>query len=148
MARSAAVIAASPARSRTSLLAAPRGRAVAFTDVFAELHLRRDQSTAVDADAVLRAAEGTGVRAQRARTALAEAITGVLVALVTLADPSIIVVGGTWGPHPSVLESVIGEFGRQPRAVPLQAAAVTDEPALAGARHHALHELQTTILDR
>jgi predicted NBD/HSP70 family sugar kinase len=122
----------------------PRGRAIPFTELFADLRLRRNDSTAVDIDAVLRAIEGT--RAPRVRTALAEAISGVLTALVTLADPRVIVVGGTWGPQPAILESVVAEFSRQPRHVPVQAAQVTDEPSLAGARHHALHELRSTIL--
>jgi predicted NBD/HSP70 family sugar kinase len=124
----------------------PRGRAVPFTEVFADLRLRRDNSTAVDTDAVLRAVDGAGAHAHRVRTTLAEAISGVLTALVTLADPRIVIVGGTWGPQPAVLEAIAGEFRRQPRHVPVQAAHVTDQPSLAGARHQALHDLRAAIL--
>ena len=124
----------------------PQGRAVPFTDMFNALHLRRDDSTAIDSGMVLRAVEGTGARADRMRTALAVAIAGVLSTLVTLADPSVIVVGGTWGPQPAVLESIVAEFSRQPRHVPVRAAQVTDEPSLVGARQHALRELRSTIL--
>jgi predicted NBD/HSP70 family sugar kinase len=126
----------------------PGGRAVAFTDVFAELQLRRPGSTAVDVVALLRAADAAGDRADGTLAALAEAVGGVLAGLVALTDPRLVVLGGTWGPHPAVLRAVSGVLARQPRAVPVRAALVTAEPSLAGARHRALHDLRARILAR
>jgi predicted NBD/HSP70 family sugar kinase len=126
----------------------PAGRAVAFTDVFAELRLRRPHSTAIDVAALLRAVEAAGDEPDGVLAALAEAICGVLAALVALTDPRLVVLGGTWGPHPAVLRAVSGVLARQPRAVPVRAALVTAEPSLAGARHRALQELRARILAR
>ena len=124
----------------------PGGRAVHLTDVFAELDLRQAGSTAIDTAALLRAVTTEDAQAGRLRTALAEAICGVLAALVVLADPRLVVIGGTWGTHPAVLEAIAGEFGRLPRHVPLRVARVTTEPSLAGARRQAVHDLRAAIL--
>jgi predicted NBD/HSP70 family sugar kinase len=124
----------------------PKGRALHLTDVFAELHLRHASSTAIDTDALLRTVQGTSAHSQRTRTVLSEAICGVLTALVTLADPELVVIGGTWGAHPTVIDSVESQFAHQPRHVPLRAAQVTNQPSLTGARHAALHDLRATIL--
>src|SRR3954469_11687784 len=122
------------------------GRAVAFTEVFAELQLRRPDSTAIDVPALLRAADAASDRADGMLAALAEAVCGVLTALVALTDPRLVVLGGTWGPHPALLRAVSEALAHQPRAVPVQVARITTEPSLAGARHHGLHELRTSIL--
>jgi predicted NBD/HSP70 family sugar kinase len=124
----------------------PHGRAIQFTDVFAELHVRHAASTAVDSTALLRRVQAGGGEAQRVRSALAEAICGVLAAVVAFADPQLVVIGGMWGPHPTILESVSREFERLPRHVPVRAAQVTVEPSLAGARHQALQDLRAAIL--
>ena len=124
----------------------PGGRAVHLTDVFAELDLRQAGSTAIDTAALLRAVTTEDAQAGRLRTALAEAICGVLAALVVLADPRLVVIGGTWGTHPAVLGAIAGEFGRLPRHVPVRVARVTTEPSLVGARRQALHDLRAAIL--
>jgi predicted NBD/HSP70 family sugar kinase len=121
------------------------GRAVRFTDVFAELKLRRPNSTAIDTDRLLAAVDTASEHSDRARAVLAAAISDVLTALVALSDPEIIIIGGDWGP--AILDSVRTEFDRQPRHVPLRPAAVTTNAPLTGARDHALHQLRDAILD-
>jgi predicted NBD/HSP70 family sugar kinase len=122
------------------------GQATRFIDVFAELALRQPGTTAIDSDRIRTAAAGTTVHARRLRTALAAAVTDVLSAVVALADPGCIVIGGSWGPQPDILDSIAREFTRQPRHVPVHAARLTDQPALSGARDHALHQLRAVIL--
>ena len=80
------------------------------------------------------------------RNALARAVAGVLSAVVALTDPAVVLVGGPWGRHPSVLAAVAREFADAPRHVPVEAAAVTDEPALAAARETALQQLRDAII--
>src|SRR4051795_442890 len=123
------------------------GRAIAFTEVFAELRLRRPDSTAIDVPALLRAADAATDLADGLLGALAEAVCGVLTALIALTDPQLVVLGGTWGPHPALLRAVSEALAHQPRAVPVQAAGITTEPSLAGARHHGLHDLRTCLLN-
>jgi predicted NBD/HSP70 family sugar kinase len=100
----------------------------------------------VDVDAVRRALDASTARARSTRVALARAVTGVLSAAVALADPGLVVLGGSWGAHPAMLEAVREDFGAQPRCVPVRAAAVLDEPSLRGARAHAVHELRAAVL--
>ena len=126
----------------------PRGRAVRFTEVFAELDLRHTDSTAINAAALLDAVGGAGAQPRRVRSALADAICGVLGALVALTDPAVVVIGGTWGMDAAVLEAVAERFAQAPRHVPVRAAKVTDEPSLSGARLQAIHDLRAAILAR
>lgn len=127
------------------LVTGPGGRAVPLIDVFGELHLRRPASTAIDVPALLAAVEPDDTRARDLRATLARAICGVLAAVVALSDPAVVVLGGTWGGAPLVLDAIAAEFERLPRHVPIRAARLTDAPSLAGARNHALHELQAAI---
>lgn len=115
------------------------GQAVPFTEVFADLGLRHRGSTAIDASALLGAPATT-------RHALGQAVSGVLAAIVALADPELIVIGGTWGAQPAVLDAIAAQFQRHPRHVPLRAAALTAEPPLAGARGHAVGALRAAIV--
>jgi predicted NBD/HSP70 family sugar kinase len=121
----------------------PDGAAVPFTEVFAALGLRRPGSTAVDVDA-LRARIGSAGGAA-VLAALSRAVAGVVAAAVALADPELVVVGGTWGPDPALLDALGVELRRLPRPVPVRAAQVTDRPALAGARDQAVAELRSTV---
>jgi predicted NBD/HSP70 family sugar kinase len=118
----------------------PAGEAMRLTEVFAALGLRRPGSTAIDVPALLRAVDG------ETAAALARAVGGVLSAAVALADPAVVLVGGPWGRHPSVLTALAREFAQAPRHVPVEAAAVEDEPALAGAREAALRRLRDAIV--
>src|SRR3954468_18045370 len=120
-------------------------RAVAFTEVFAQLGLRQPDSTAIDVPAMLGLLDGSPP-AQDARAALAEAIGGVVAALVALSDPAAVVLGGTWGNHPALFPSVTAELAGLPRHVAVLGAQVTAEPSLTGARDQALRELRAVIL--
>ena len=113
----------------------PQRRAMPFTEVFAALGLRHVGTTAIDVDALPAAGE--------ARATVARAVCGVLAAAVAFADPALVVVGGAWGP--AFVEAIATEFRHLPRHVPVCAARVTEQPALAGAGQHALRELRATI---
>jgi predicted NBD/HSP70 family sugar kinase len=73
-------------------------------------------------------------------------VSGVLAALLALADPEYVIVGGPWGRHPAVLDTITAAISRQPRQVPVRAAAVLDEPSLTGARLDAITRLRAAIV--
>ena len=124
----------------------PGGVAMRLTDVFDALDLRRSASTAIDVPALLQAVEPETESAAEVRNALARAVAGVLSAVVALTDPAVVLIGGTWGRHPILLAAVAREFADAPRSVPIEAASVNDEPALAAARETALQQLRDAII--
>jgi predicted NBD/HSP70 family sugar kinase len=128
------------------ITAGPRGQAVPLIDVFGELGLRRPGSTAIDVGRLLAAVRGSQPQAQALRRTLGQAVSGVLAALVALSDPELIVLGGSWGSEPLILESITTAFERLPRHVPVRAARLTAEPSLAGARADALTRLRQAIV--
>jgi predicted NBD/HSP70 family sugar kinase len=123
----------------------PGGRAMPFTQVFAELGLRRSGSTALDEDRLLAALSAPH---DDITTHLARAICGVISALIALADPSAVVIGGRWGAAPPVRGAVEAVLAGLPRAVPVRAPTVTAEPALTGVRRHALDLLRSVVVAR
>ncbi|MFD5493796.1 ROK family transcriptional regulator [Streptomyces sp. NPDC127091] len=125
--------------------AGPRGTALPLIEVFAELGLRRAESTAIDVDALRTATLGDSATARWIRGALARAVGGVLAAAVALADPRLIVLGGTWGAEPHIAEAIRERFAELPRSVPVTTARVP-EPELAGARTRAVEALRTAII--
>jgi predicted NBD/HSP70 family sugar kinase len=124
----------------------PQGQAMRLIDVFGTLGLRRSGSTAIDAGRLLTAVTGGQPQAQAVRRALGQAVSGVLAAVVALSDPELIVIGGSWGTHPLVLEVITTAFTRFPRHVPVRAAKLTAEPSLAGARTDAVTRLRLAIV--
>lgn len=118
------------------LTTGPDGSAMRLTDVFAALGLRRPGSTAIDVPKLLAATE--------THPALARALTGVLSAVVALVDPAVVLVGGPWGPV--IAPMLHAAVAAEPRAVPVEAAAVTDEPALTAARAAALDALRDALV--
>lgn len=128
----------------------PSGSALPFTEVFADLGLRRPASTAIDVDVVVGAlrGEGSGERYAAGRVAadLADAVAGVLVAAVAFGDPQLIVVGGPWGHLPAFLDSLAERAANWPRRVPIVAADLVDAPEVAGVRDRAVELLRTTIV--
>ena len=124
---------------------APDGRAVPFIDVFADLGLLQPGSTAIDVTALLSVVERDDDEADRRRTTLGMAISGVIVAIIALTDPQLVVLGGSWGAHPRIRQAVRESLGTQPRAVPVRPPQVVTEPSLAGARQRALDDLQTLL---
>jgi predicted NBD/HSP70 family sugar kinase len=128
------------------LVRGPQGRAVHFTEVFAEVGLRQPQSTAIDVAALLQVVGGDGAQPRRVRAVLAEATGGVLAALVALADPQLVVIGGSWGTYPAFVEALTEQLTRLPRRLPVRAAQTTSEPSLSGARQQATQDLQAAVL--
>ncbi|MCX4816373.1 ROK family transcriptional regulator [Streptomyces sp. NBC_01239] len=125
--------------------AGPDGQAMSFTEVFAALDLRRASSTAIDVPKLVEILEDTAADAARVHAALARAISGVLSAALSLADPQTVVVGGSWGVHPRMLTAIEEHFTRSPRSVPVRAAYLP-LPELTGARARAVDELGSLIV--
>jgi predicted NBD/HSP70 family sugar kinase len=124
----------------------PSGVAMRLIEVFGALGLRRPGSTAIDVPALLKTVELETEPAAAVRDGLARAVGGLLSAAVALADPAVVLVGGPWGRHPSMLAAIACEFAQAPRPVRIEAAAVDDEPALTGARATALNNLRDAIV--
>jgi predicted NBD/HSP70 family sugar kinase len=112
----------------------PSGRAVRFIDLFGELGLRRPGSTAIDTDRLLLAP----------REALGAAVAGVIDAIVALADPERVILGGTWGP--AVLDGVRNAVAGSPRPVAVDPATVTTTPVLDGVRADAVRRLREAVV--
>lgn len=124
----------------------PQGQAMRLIEVFRVLDLRRPGSTAIDVDRLLAAATGAQPQAAAIRQILSRAVSGILAAAVALADSGLILIGGSWGSHPLILEAIAAEAARLPRPIPIQAATLTDEPALTGARADAVSRLRSRIV--
>jgi len=124
----------------------PKGQAMRLIDVFGELGLRLPGSTAIDAGRLLTVVSSGQPQSAAVRHTLGQAISGVLAALVALSDPELIVIGGSWGPHPLILDAVTTAFTRMPRHCAVRATKLTAEPSLAGARTDALSRLRLAIV--
>ncbi len=124
----------------------PHGQATRLIEVFGDLGLRRAGSTAIDVDRLLSVATGQDPQAAGTRQALGQAISGVLAAIVALADPGLVIIGGSWGRHPVVMEAISSAFAGLSRHVPVRAAELTDQPSLAGARSDAVRRLRSAIV--
>ncbi len=122
--------------------AGPGRRAMAFIDVFSELGLCYPDSTAIDVAKLATSVTGS---ARTTRLVLGTAVGGVISAAVALTDPAVVIIGGTWGINPLVLEEVRAACKRLARPVTIRPALVTGDAPLAGARTHAVHELQSAI---
>jgi predicted NBD/HSP70 family sugar kinase len=128
------------------LTVGPHGQAIRLIEVFGQLGLRQTDSTAIDVDRLLTTATGPDPQAVATRQALGQAASGVLAAVVALADPELIIIGGSWGSHPVILDTISTSTARLPRHVPVRAAQLTVEPSLAGARIDALSRLRSAIV--
>ena len=119
----------------------PGGVAMRLTDVFAALGVRRPGSSAIDVRALLVAVESVEVR-----DTVARAVAGVVSAVVAPTDPAVVLVGASWGP--SVPAALVRACADAPRRVTVEAALVTDEPALAAARETAVLALRDAVVAR
>jgi predicted NBD/HSP70 family sugar kinase len=124
----------------------PRGQALPFIEVFSELGLRQAGSTAIDVGRLLAAATSPEPQAAGIRHTLGQAVSGVLAAVMALTDPELIIIGGSWGSSPVILDTIAAGTARLPRAVPVRGAELTDNPSLAGARIDALSRLRSDII--
>ena len=84
----------------------PRGQALPFIEVFSELGLRRTGSTAIDVGRLLAAATSPEPQAAATRHTLGQAISGVVAAVIALTDPELVIIGGSWGSSPVILETI------------------------------------------
>jgi predicted NBD/HSP70 family sugar kinase len=132
------------------VVSGPSGQAMRFTDVFAQLGLRREGSAAIDVERLrLRLEDSAGDGAAGASAtarALAVAVGDVVMAAIALTDPAAVVVGGPWGTHPSFVRALRAQTTRLPREANVVVTSVVDEPEFAGARRAALGLLRDTIV--
>ena len=124
----------------------PDGAAMTFLEVFGALRLRHKGSTAIDVDALTTALSGTGLRAEEVRGALAAATSGIVSAAVALSDPELVVVGGTWGSHATVIDAIRDGCRGLARGVSVRPATVAVEAPLTGARDRAVDDLRSRIV--
>nr|WP_296067527.1 ROK family transcriptional regulator [uncultured Actinoplanes sp.] len=115
----------------------PGGRAVRFIELFGELGLRRGGSTAVDVERLVAAGEET-------RAVVGAAVGGVIAAVIALADPQVVVVGGSWGP--ALAGDIRAAVAGMPRQVPVRTASPQTDPVLAGVRAAALSHLRAGVM--
>ncbi|QGK70152.1 ROK family protein [Allosaccharopolyspora coralli] len=125
--------------------AGPDGTASPFTEVFELLGLRRARSTAIDVEALRSSIRTDDASGTWVREVLARAVGGVLSAAVAMADPRLVVLGGSWGSDPSMVRAIADRFSRAPRHVPIAVAQVA-EPELSGARTRAVEQLRELIV--
>ncbi|ANZ34743.1 ArsR family transcriptional regulator [Lentzea guizhouensis] len=114
----------------------PDGRAVPFIEVFGLLGLRKPRTTAIDVDRLLAADN-------HALAWIADAVIGVATTLISVLDPELIVLGGSWGGRLTPLFEAAALV--MPRRVPFVAAKVADAP-ITGARTDAVDRLQTAVI--
>ncbi|MEU4366538.1 ROK family transcriptional regulator [Micromonospora chersina] len=116
--------------------AGPGGRAVRFIELFEELGLRLSGSTAIDTERLLDSSAAT-------HETIGTAVSGIVAAVVALADPQEVVIGGSWGP--ALVDSIRAATAPMPRQVSVRPAEVTGEPVLAGVRAEALRRLRSSV---
>ncbi len=122
----------------------PDGSAMPLMEVFGRLGLYRTGSSAINTDAVLEAVGSGDAGADRVLHVLARAVCAALSAMIALADPSVAVIGGSWGSDPAVVQAIRQEMAGAARTLPIRAAGVADAE-LAGARATAICDLQDRI---
>ena len=128
------------------LTVAPGGDAARLIEIFQRLDLRRPGSTAIDVERLLGILAARDANAASVHAAVASAVSGALAAIVALADPEVVIIGGPWGSHPAMIEAVRSAFRRAPRNAPIRAAALAGQPALTGARGAAIAGLRAAII--
>jgi predicted NBD/HSP70 family sugar kinase len=130
------------------LTAGPGGQATSLIEVFGQLGLRQPGTTSIDTGRLLADTTGPGPRATATRQAVTRAVAGAIAAVVALADPAQVVLGGRWGRHPVITAAVAAAVADLSRPVPVRAAVLTTAPSLTGARADALARLRAAIVAR
>lgn len=128
------------------ITAGPDGRAMPFTEVFERLALHRPGSSAIDVPELLGRLAGTGP--EPVADAVAAAVCGVLVTIISLTDPELIIVGGSWGTDERLLASVIELLQGQPRRTAVRPATEAADAPLTAVREFALTALRREVLAR
>ena len=78
----------------------PQGQAMRLIEDFSALELTTPGPTAIDSGCLLTSATGPQPQAAAIRSALGQAVSGVLAAAVALTDSRLIIIGGSWGSPP------------------------------------------------
>lgn len=130
------------------ITAGPDGRAMPFTEVFERLGLHRPGSSAIDVPLLLRRLSGAGPDPAATAEAVAAAVCGVLVTIVSLTDPELIIVGGSWGTDEGLIEAVVERLRDQPRRTAVRAATTSADAPLTAVRAFALAALRREVLAR
>jgi predicted NBD/HSP70 family sugar kinase len=125
------------------LTVGPGRAAIPFTAVFDRLGVRQPGSAAIDVCAL-----SSALARPRRLMAVAQAVTGVVSAIVALTDPSSVVLAGTWGTDPRLIDAVGHAVGASARPVPIEPAREPAAAALAGARTATLDQLHHLITAR
>jgi predicted NBD/HSP70 family sugar kinase len=125
----------------------PSGSTVPFTEVFAELGLRRPGSTAIDVDALRAAVQRDDALAERVVSGLADAVSGVLMAAIAFGDPQLVVLGGSWAGLRPFVEALHERTGTWPRRLPVEVSALPEAPELVAARGQAVEMLRSAIVE-
>ncbi len=118
------------------------GRAMRFVQVFAELGLHRPGTSAIDTAHLLAAAAADPA----VRSTLGTAVAGAVAAVIALADPACVIVGGPWGVP--LLGDIRTAVAALPRHVPVRPTALTSDAPLTGARAEAVRLLQDSVIGR
>ena len=84
----------------------PQGLAMPFTEVFAQLGLRRPGTTAIDVDRLKARFDERQPAGVDTLQTVARALSGVIAAAIALADPEEVVMGGRWGRDPRVTDAL------------------------------------------
>jgi predicted NBD/HSP70 family sugar kinase len=122
----------------------PHGDAVRFTEVFAQLGLRREGTTSIDVDKVLASfADLEDPRATLSTVSIA--VASVLSAAIALADPATAVIGGAWGRDERFIAALQKVLSDSPRELRVARSRLDDQPELSGARAACLERLRDVI---
>jgi predicted NBD/HSP70 family sugar kinase len=122
------------------LTVGPGNTAIPFTAVFDRLRLRQPGSAAIDVDALISALDRP-----RRLGVVAKAVAGVISAIVALTDPASVVLAGTWGTHPRLIDAVRDMVAEGARPVRVQPAREPGAAALAGVRAATIDQLHDLI---
>ena len=120
------------------ITAGMRGEAVPFTAVFEKLVLRQPNSSAIDVDALR-----TALAKPKIVAVLSTAIGGVVAALVALADPSTIVLAGSWGVDERIVNGVRTAVEATARPITIERSWEHGNAAAIGVRTAAIDQIQT-----
>jgi predicted NBD/HSP70 family sugar kinase len=122
------------------LTVGPGNTAIPFTAVFDRLGVRQPGSAAIDVDALISALDQP-----RRLGVVAKAVAGVISAIVALTDPASVVLAGTWGTRPRLIDAVRDIVGEGARPVRVQPAREPAAAALAGVRAATIDQLHDLI---
>ncbi len=124
----------------------PGGRSLTLLECFAAADLLLAGSQAIDVDRLKSIVDGTTTTGRRQRSALADAVAGVIASVTALLNPYAVVVGGPWGTYGGFDQLVADRVDELAAiATDLRPAALGEAAPLAGARIQALRSAQASL---